>query len=212
MRVPVALFPVVLLIAASTAFPKDKKEKRPELPLEVLQARTAMVVIAPNAGEPLKDPQANARAQEDVERALMKWRRFKVVSEPSLADLVISVRRGTGNAVSPTVRGGPIDQRPIILQPTDGSIRIGGHTGQPTDASGQDPIDSGPHVSSEYGTADDALEVYRGRLNLDATLEGSPVWRYAAKDSLKPPKVAAVEQFRKAIEASEKTDPNKGQP
>src|SRR5438552_1710170 len=172
MRVPVALFPLVLLIT-SVAFPKDKKEKRPELPEDVLRARTAMVVIAPNAGEPLKDPQANARAQDDVEKALMKWRRYEVVSEPSLADLVISVRRGTGNAVSPTIKGGPIDQRPVILQPTDASIRLEGHTGQPTDASGHDPIDSQPHAGTEFGSADDTFEWYRGRQNLEVKLEGS---------------------------------------
>jgi hypothetical protein len=44
------------------------------------------------------------------------------------------------------------------------------------------------------------------------SLESSPVWRYTAKDSLKAPKVTAVEQFRKAIDASEKADSNKRQP
>jgi hypothetical protein len=212
MRGPVAEFLLILLTITGAAVGKDKKEKHAGLPGDVLRARTVMVVIAPHAGEPLKDPQANARAQDDVEKALMKWRRFEVVSEPSLADLVISVRRGTGNVVSPTIKGGPIDQRPVIFQPTDGAIRVGGHTGQPTDASGQDPIDRGPQLGTEYGSPDDAFEVYRGRQNLELSLESPPVWRYAAKDSLKAPKVSAVEQFRKAIEASEKVDANKGQP
>jgi hypothetical protein len=32
----------------------------------------------------------------------------------------------------------------------------------------------------------------------------APVWNYSAKDGLKAPSVAAVEQFRKAVEESEK--------
>jgi hypothetical protein len=212
MRGQVTVFLLLLLSITGTAFPKDKKEQPSGLPEDILRARTIMVVIAPNAGEPLKDPLANARAQDDVEKALLKWRRFEVVSESSLADLVISVRRGTGNAVSPTIKGGPIDQRPVIFQPTDGSIRVGGHTGQPTDASGRDPIDSQPHLATEFGSPDDTFEVYRGRQNLEISLEGSPVWRYTAKDSLRAPKVTAVEQFRKAIDASEKADSNKRQP
>jgi len=152
MRGPIGVFLLVLLAIPSTVFSKDKKEKQSGLPEDVLRARTVMVVIAPRAGEPLKDPQANARAQDDVEKALLKWRRLEVVSEPRLADLVISVRRGTGNEVSPTIQGGPIDQRPVILQPTDGSIRVGGHTGQDTDGGRQDPIDRQPHLGTEVGS------------------------------------------------------------
>ena len=74
----------LLLATTSAVFPKDKKNKHSGLPEDILRARTAMVVIAPDAGEPLKDPQANIHAQDDVEKALLKWRRFEVVgpSEP----------------------------------------------------------------------------------------------------------------------------------
>jgi hypothetical protein len=34
-------------------------------------------------------------------------------------------------------------------------------------------------------------------------LDAAPLWRYIAKDALKPPLVDAVEQFRKAINESE---------
>jgi hypothetical protein len=204
--------PLLVILAVALSFPKDRKDKHSALPADVLRARTVLVVIAPTAGEPFKDPQANARAQDEVEKAFMRWRRFEVVSEPSLADLVVSVRAGTGKVVSPTMKGGPIDQRPVILQPTDGSIRIGGHQGQSPDASGRDPIDAQPHLGTEYGQADDTMEVYRGKRTLDDALDSPPVWRYIAKDSLKPPKVSAVEKFRKVLDESEKADPKKSQP
>ena len=212
MRGQAGVFLLLLLTSASAVFPKDKKEKHSGLPEDILRARTIMVVIAPEAGEPLKDPVANARAQDDVEKALLRWRRFEVVSEPSLADLVVAVRRGTGSTVSPTIKGSPIDQRPVIFQPTDGSIRVGGRTGQDPEASRRDPMERQPHLGTEFGSPDDTFEVYRGRQNLERSLEGPAVWRYTAKDSLKAPRVTAVEQFRKAIEASEKADPNKRQP
>jgi hypothetical protein len=44
--------------------------------------------------------------------------------------------------------------------------------------------------------------VYRG--GGEYPLDAPPVWRYIAKGSLDAPQVAAVEQFRKAIEESEK--------
>ena len=204
----VGLFSVTALLLLASAAAKDK-EKRPVLPADVLRAHAVMVVIAPDAGEPLNDPQANARAQDDVEKAFMKWQRFEVVSEPSIADLIVTVRRGTGKAVTPTITGGPIDQRPVILQPSDGSIRIGGHTGRPTDASGQDPIDAHPHTGTEYGPAEDTMEIYRCKRTVSEALESIPVWRYTGKDSLKPPKLTAVEQFRKALDESEKAEASK---
>lgn len=204
----VCLLSLTALVLLATAAAKDK-EKRSALPSDVLRAHAVMVVIAPDAGEPLNDPQGNARAQGEVEKAFMKWQRFEVVSEPSIADLIVTVRRGTGKVVSPTIRGGPIDQRPVILQPTDSSIRIGGHTGQPTDASGQDPIDAHPHAGTEFGRAEDTMEIYRVKRTVSEALESVPVWRYTGKDSLKPPKLTAVEQFRKALDESEKAEASK---
>jgi hypothetical protein len=196
---------LIPLIAVSLSFSKEKKDKsHPSLPADVLRAQTVFVVIAPDAGEPLTDPQANARARDDVEKALMKWHRFQLVPDASVADLVISVRKGTGEAVSPTIKGGPIDQRPVIFQPNDGDIRVGGHQGQPPDASPPDPMDRQPHVGTEYGQAEDTMEVYRGKNNGDRALNSPAVWRYIAKDALRSPNVPAVDQFRKAIDESEK--------
>src|SRR5215472_13978441 len=54
----------LILLFASLAGAKDKKKA--VLPAEILKAQTVLVVINPEAGEPLTDPTANRRAQEDV--------------------------------------------------------------------------------------------------------------------------------------------------
>ena len=197
---------LITLVAVSFSFGKDKKDKlHLPLPPDVLRAQTIFVAIAPDAGEPLTDPQSNARARSDVENALMKWHRFQLVLDRREADLIISVRKGTGGGVSPTVQGGPIDQRPVIFQPSDGGIRVGGRQGQPPDAS-QDPIDRQPHAGTEYAPAEDTMEVYRGKDHgeRENPLDSPPVWRDIAKDALRSPNVPAVDQFRKAVDETEK--------
>jgi hypothetical protein len=64
------LFPVVTLA---------KKKNKQELPDFVLNAHTVLVVIQPEAGEPLTNPMANRAAQENVEQALTKWGRLSLV-------------------------------------------------------------------------------------------------------------------------------------
>ena len=200
---------LIPIVAVSISFGKDKdKDKKDKshatLPEFVLRAQTAYVVIDPDAGEPVTDPAANARARDEVERALMKWRRFRLVPDPSLADLVISVRRGTGSTVSPTIRGGPIDQRPVIFQPSDGDIRVGGQQGQAPGEDPRDPLGRQPHIGTEVGGAEDTMQVFLGTHDEGNALDSSPVWRYIAKDALRGQNVPAVDQFRKAIDESEK--------
>jgi hypothetical protein len=192
-----------LLITPAIA--KDKKKA--VLPEDVLRARTVLVVIDPEAGEPLDQPRSNGNARENVEKALTEWGRFNVVMDGQESDLVIAVRTGSGSAMRPTVRGGPIDQRPGVGQSTDSTIRIGGQRGQPpplNDPSAE-PQNQGPHISHEVGPSQDMFAVYRG--GTAAPLESSPVWRYIAKDCLQAPNVSAVEEFRKALAEAEKPKP-----
>lgn len=196
------MFFLVVLVTASLAHAKNKKKQ--VLPDYVLKAQTVLVVIHPDAGEPLTDPTANRTSQDNVEKALMKWGRFRLVMDVQTADLVIAVRKG--HPGGPTVGNLPTDNRPVIVQPNDGDIRVGGQQGRrPPDLTNPGPggsADRGPRIGNEIGTSEDTLEVYRGRI--DYPLDAAPVWRYIAKDALNGPQVSAVEQFKKVLSESEK--------
>jgi hypothetical protein len=193
---------LVAALLATTASAKDKK--KPPLSPFILRARTAVVVFNPDAGEPLDEPNANANARTAVQKALMEWGRFDLLLQGQETDLIIVVRTGNGRAIRPTMKGGPIVQRPVSGESTDSTIRIGAQQGQPPPLeSGQNiPPNRGPHVSNEVGPSEDMFEVYRG--NVPNPLDSSPIWRYIAKDCLREPKVTAVEEFRKAIAEAEK--------
>jgi hypothetical protein len=198
----------VLLIAAlltTTASAKDKN-KKPLLSPFILRAHTVVVVIDPDAGEPLDEPNANASARTAVEKALLEWGRFDLLSQGQETDLIIVVRTGNGKLMRPTVKGGPIDQRPVSGESTDSTIHIGAQHGQPPPLQGNsipDPDPNrGPHVNNEVGPSEDMFEVYRG--NVPDPLDSMSIWRYIAKDCLREPKVTAVEEFRKAIAEAEK--------
>jgi hypothetical protein len=189
-----------LLVIPATA--KDKKKK--VLPEDILRAQTVRVMIDPDAGEPLNQPNANALARDNVEKALLEWHRFRLVMDGEESDLIITVRAGDGRMSRPTINGGPIDQRGGVAQSTDSSIRIGAQRGQPpmSDPSTY-PQDRGPHIGNEVGPSDDMFVVYRG--NFSSPLDSPPVWRYIKKDCLRPsPLVPAVEEFRKLIAEAEK--------
>jgi len=192
----------VAALLVTLAAAKDKNKR--VLPDDVMRARTALVVIDPDAGEPLDQPQSNSIARESVEKALTEWGRFDLLAEGQETDLVFVVRTGNGRTVQPTVKGGPTDNRPVYGQTTDSTIRIGAQQGQapPLQDPSITPPNRGPQVSNEAGAIEDTFEVYRG--NVQYPLDNPPVWRYVAKDCLREPKVTAVEEFRKAIAEQEK--------
>jgi hypothetical protein len=202
-----------LLLLPSLAVAKDKQKAT--LPYDVLAARTVAVVIDPDAGISLTDPQANKVAQRDVETALLNWGRFQTTEAIPGADLVIVIRRGTGKMAAGTIHDPRQNRRPGVIEPTDSGIDVGMQRGVPSaspngngipDASQgtqNGPINNRPYTQAEIGgdTAEDSFIVYRG--NSENPTDASPVWRYVAKDCLKPHKVPAVDAFRKAIDDSE---------
>jgi hypothetical protein len=191
---------VLFLILVSSAAAKDKKKS--PLPAPVLKAETVLVVIDPDAGVSPTDPMANKTAQEDVEKAFMKWGRLTPVLSGQTADLIVTVRKGTGKIVQPTITNGRVNDRPVIAQSTDKSVRIGGQRGQDPTTAPATPPDTSPHPQVEVGEAEDTFVVYLG--HIEDPLNRPAVWRYIAKDALRSPKVPAVAEFRKLIEEAEK--------
>ena len=88
-----------MAITAHTSLVMAADKKKNSLPPSVLNARTVLVLIDPQAGISVNAPLANKTAQEDVEKAFMKWGRLTPVMDMETADLVITVRKGSGKLV-----------------------------------------------------------------------------------------------------------------
>jgi hypothetical protein len=205
----------VFAVAMTAGVASAKKKEKAVLPDFVLKAETVLVVILPDAGEPMTDPFANRKAQEEVEKALMKWGRYRLAIDANTADLVIGVRKGTGRAANPTINGGPVDSRPGTIETTDNQIRVGVQQGrapsttQTGDASGTGGPSDRAQPGMELGAEDDTFKVFQGKVQYP--VDTAPAWMFVAKDGLKAPGVAAVEQFRKAVEEAEKAAAQKKQ-
>src|SRR5437763_4632665 len=179
---------LLLLVFSSLAIAGDKKKIL--LPAYVLKARTVLVLIDPDAGTSMTSPLANKTAQEDVEKALMKWHRFTPVMDTQTADLVIVIRKGSGKIVQPTIGGLPTNDRPVIVQPTNDGIRLGGQKGRQPDSTQPAPQDTRPYPQTEVGMSEDTFAVYEGQVA--SPLERAPAWRYVNKNALRSPDVPAV--------------------
>ena len=187
-------------------------KKKAILPADVLRARTVLVVVDPTAGVDVTDPIANRAARQDVEKALNQWGRFTLVQEGFTADLVITVRKGNGKFIQPTIGGTPINGTPPVSgsttsTPTQSTTRAGVRwgPGDPNDPSsaGTQPATPAPQI--EAGSPQDMFVVYRGSTDPNwSPLDAPSVWRYSGKDALASPSVPAVEVFRKLIAESEK--------
>ena len=193
---------VFLLIPLVTSLVLAGGKKKSSLPLSVLNARTVLVLIDPQAGISANAPMANKTAQEDVEKAFMKWGRLTPVMDAETADLVITVRKSSGKLVQPTIGGIPTNDRPVIVQSTGDTTRIGAQQGRDPGIQQSVPQDTGPHPQVEVGEAEDMMVVYQG--HVDRPLERPAIWRYVAAGALDSPDVPAVEKLRKAIEEAEK--------
>jgi hypothetical protein len=201
------------LLLPSLALAKNKAKFT--LPTYVLQARTVVVLIDPNAGVSLDDPRANEVAQRDVETALLNWGRYQTVLVGHSADLVIVIRRGTGKMASGSIHDPRQGQRPGAIDPTDTGVAVGVQHGPPPPYAGETPtpdasqgsvngpISGRPYPQVEAGTsiAEDSFLVYQG--SVKDPLDAPTVWRYEAKNALKPHTVPAVDVFRKAVDKAE---------
>jgi hypothetical protein len=177
-------------------------DKKPPLPVSVLNAKTVFVMIDPDAGIATNDPLGNKTVVEDVEKALAKWGRFQLSMSTADADLVVVIRKGQKQMVQPTIGGEGPNNRPVILQGGPGSVRIGGQKGQPPDGTQSDPQSTRPSPGAEVGDKNDSFLVYQG--NGASSLEQAPMWRLVTKNALKSPEVPAVGEFRKSLEETVK--------
>ena len=147
-----------------------------------------------------------------MEKALDQWGRFTLVQDGLTADLVITVRKGNGKFVQPTIGGTPINGTPPVSggtssSPTQTTTRAGVRwgTGNPNDPSNAGTQPSTPEPQIEAGSPQDMFVVYRGSTNPNwSPLDTPPVWRYSHKDALESPSVPAVEVFRKLVAESDK--------
>src|SRR5258707_148583 len=160
---PVRMRSLLVFVFLSASLAIGAPKKKDPLPAYVLKAHTAIVIIDPNAGVSATSPFANKKAQEDVELALTKCGRFNLVMDPQSADLVIVIRKGSGKLVQPTIGGIPTNDRPVIVQQTDSSIRIGGQQGRAPGAPQQPmPQDTNAGPQMEVAPPDDMFSVYAG--------------------------------------------------
>lgn len=184
-----------------------KQKAKPQVPVYVLTAHTITVMIDPEAGISIDDPQANRIAQKDVEAALLKWGRFQPVIGTEGADLIVVVRRGSGKLVNQTISDPRQNRRPGSVTTTDDSIAIGVQRGRQPQVSSTIPdaaSDGRSQSKTEVGNVADSFFVYQG--GVENPLDGVPAWRYIAKDALHPHDVPAVGEFRKALEETEKAN------
>jgi hypothetical protein len=199
---------LLCLLLLFTSLAVADKKKKTVLPAYVLNARTVVVLLDPNTGISPASPLANKTAQEDVEKALLKWGRLNPVLDTQTADLVIILRKGSGKVVQPTIGGAPTNDRPIIVQQTDSSIRIGGQQGRQVGSTDPAPQDTRPHPQAEVGPSEDMFVVYEGH-TVAAFDQEAPAWRSLAKDALHSPNVPAVAEFRKLVDEAEKQQKTK---
>ncbi len=197
MRYRGVLSAAALLLVCVAADAKSKKKVL--LPTEVLQARTVLVLVDPNAGVALDDPSANRIARSNVENALRQWGRYSETFDMSFADLIVVVRKGSGKMAQGTIAGVPMNNPTMSTQPTvPGSDSPGGGSnvpfGDPSRSKGQI---QGPHPQMEVGSSEDSYAVYL--CHRDNPLDSSAIWRYDAKDGLESPEAPAVERFRKLV-------------
>ena len=86
------LISLVLVAVVPLGVAKNKQV----LPDYVLQAQTVAVVVMPDAGESVTAPAANRTAEQNVEKALLQWGRYRLVPDALTADLIVAVRKGEG--------------------------------------------------------------------------------------------------------------------
>jgi hypothetical protein len=163
---------VIALLLTFTAGYAKNKDKDPELPALVTNAR--FVHVTTLYGDGFANPRISVEDRKAVaamEQALRIWGRYEVTMHPKDADIILLVRA----AARAAVYGGP-------------DVTIG--SGRPPRVGGI----GGTEVSS---TPDDMLAVYTGSGGTDSP----SLWRRTARDGFGSD-MALFKAFKKAVEDS----------
>ncbi|HKW63189.1 MAG TPA: hypothetical protein VJN89_11630 [Candidatus Acidoferrum sp.] len=119
-------------------------------------------------------------AVQNVQSAIEKWGRYKLVYNRGEADLLLVVRAGR----LAEVKGG--------VQVSTTTQRVGDTTSR--------VHGSAESIGGEVGDPHDTLEVYMASQGIN----GPPMWRGRALDGLKAPEMRLVQELRSKVEAPEK--------
>lgn len=118
------LLPFVLLLAAPTLGAKEKAA----MPAVITNATYVMVTTYDGDALSPEVSSDDRKAVYDVQQALEKWGRYKLVYKPAEADLLLVVRTGRAVEVRGAVQKGTSTDRP-----RGGAQSIGAQTGDPQD-------------------------------------------------------------------------------
>jgi hypothetical protein len=185
---------LLLLIVVALVLPglaqKKKKEGKRELPDQVLAAQFIYVTGWHGDDHDWRTPSEERSAIVRVQRAVQTWGRYRLVYYPDQADIMMVVKPGHLGVVQGGVHvglGGPEYPTP----------RVGGGAGGTADAN-----PNGLGIGAEGGSPDDYLMI-----SLQPSyqpVEASYIWKTNAKGGLDPGKIKLLEDFKRAVEESEK--------
>jgi|tagenome__1003787_1003787.scaffolds.fasta_scaffold19841677_1 hypothetical protein len=169
--IKVSLMAGVLLMAASI-WAKEKTA------LPALITNATYVFVTTYDGD-LVNPEVtpeDRHAVDDIQNALEKWGRYKLVYKLQEADLILVVR--TGRALE--IKGG------IQKSTTTTSVASSGGSAQ--------------MIGGEVGDSRDSLAVYTASQGE----QSMPLWRNRAANGLKGPEIPLLKEFQAKVEASRK--------
>lgn len=162
----------LLLIFALALKAEDKN------PIQAVVKNATYVMVTTYSGDifsPDVSPD-DRRAAQNVQDAIQKWGRYKLVYNRADADLILVVRTGR-------------------LAEVKGGVQVGTQrVGDTTSRS------HGSAIGGEVGDPQDTLEVYVASRGIN----GPPLWRGCAPGGLKAPEMQLVKEFRSKVEAPEK--------
>lgn len=168
----------VLVLAVPTLIAKPKAV----MPLAVTNATYAFVTTYEgDANNPGLTPE-DRHAIIDVQQAIEKWGRYKLVYNAREAELILVVRTGRAAEINGDLQQGP---------------RVG-----PGPASG--PGGSAGTIGANIGDWEDTLDVYVASQDLKSA---QPLWRGRAANGLKAPAMPLMKDFQSKVEASTKKKP-----